>query len=101
MNNHDVNTKCKGCEFSITDLVDVDENIEVMLLCSFHDCLPEDVPEECDGVDEMLAASNDVHFVPPMEGENNLYGPRVIAGEEVDAEEAKAFLDKYEDEVPF
>ncbi len=46
-------TKFKSCHFSITDIIDVDENVEVMLFCSFHDCLPEDVPNECD-VEEVM-----------------------------------------------
>jgi len=40
-----------SCPFAITDIVDVDENIEVILFCSFHDCLPEDTPADCDAVE--------------------------------------------------
>ena len=44
---------CKLCHFSITDVIDPDEGIEVVLFCSFYDCLPEDVPEVCTAVEEM------------------------------------------------
>jgi len=44
---------CKSCEFSITDVVDPDEGIEVMLYCSFYDCLAEDIPEVCTAAEEM------------------------------------------------
>ncbi len=46
---------CKSCHFSIMDVIDPDYGIEVMLFCSFHDCLPEDVPEECN-IEEILYA---------------------------------------------
>lgn len=64
-------TKFKSCHFSITDIVDVDENIEVMLFCSYHDCLPEDVPEECtveDELDQLNAfLGHDDSYEPPAE----------------------------------
>lgn len=62
---------CKGCEFSITDIIDVDEGIEVMLLCSFHDCLPDDIPEKCD-VEEYMNSYYDDLFDSIDHGEFKL-----------------------------
>ncbi len=41
---------CKNthCHFSITDIINIDEDIDTMLFCSYHDCLPEDTPTDCD-----------------------------------------------------
>ncbi len=35
----------KNCVYAITDYVE--EGIEILLFCSFHDCLPEDCPKDC------------------------------------------------------
>lgn len=75
------------CHFSITDVVDVDENIEVMLFCSFYDCLPEDTPVDCNA-NELIAEYND-------------NASMVVNGEEIGAEEVNVFLSDHEDEVPF
>ncbi len=49
-------TKFKSCHFSITDIIDADEGVDVMLFCSYHDCLPEDTPADCDAVEKEAAA---------------------------------------------
>ena len=51
---------CKGCEFSITDIIDTDECIEIMLFCSFYDCLPEDIPEKCEVAEYMSSYYDDL-----------------------------------------
>lgn len=35
----------KNCIYAIDDRVE--DNIEVFLFCSFHECLPEDCPKDC------------------------------------------------------
>ena len=63
------------CHFAITDIVDVDENIEVILFCSFHDCLPDDAPADCDpekeeavAMDEYTDAMLDHHLDAQFKG---------------------------------
>jgi hypothetical protein len=73
-------TKFKSCHFSITDIIDVDENVEVMLFCSFHDCLPEDTPADCD-TNKYIAEYTDA-----MVDELHEYEPSIS---------------EYEDDVPF
>jgi hypothetical protein len=70
------------CPFAITDIVDVDENIEVMLFCSYHDCLPEDAPADCDPEKQEAVAMDEY--------------TNAMADYYLD-EQAK----EYEDEVPF
>ncbi len=48
-----------SCPFAITDIVDVDENIEVILFCSYHDCMPEDAPADCDAIEKEAAAMDE------------------------------------------
>ncbi len=36
------------CLYAITNIVDLNEGIEVILFCRRHDCLPEDTPSDCD-----------------------------------------------------
>jgi len=35
------------CIYSITEFVGDDNEHELFLFCSFHDCSPEDVPQDC------------------------------------------------------